>query len=151
MLSVKPVSVSRFGFAFCRYTVTLFLWLAFFTRTREPILAAAVVMALSAVLTVRRAPLIALWNISLQRFFPGQTVMLDEHAMRFAHTLATVMLAATLALLYGGYDHLGRVFLMYIAAFKTIGAVGFCPVSRLYGCLSGQGGCCGLLGRSSHE
>jgi hypothetical protein len=37
-----------------------------------------------------------------------------------------------------------------VAAFgvlKTVSALGFCPASKLYGCVIKEGGCCALTGK----
>ena len=141
----------RGAFAFCRYSVMVLVWAAFFLRSRELVALTAVIMACSALLTVRRAPLVVLYSLTVEKLFPSGTAILDEFGMRFAHLFATVVLGITLLLACVHAAHAALILLFFLAIAKTIHAFGFCPVSKAYACLSRGGSCCGVLKHASCE
>lgn len=147
MFTAKPVTISKGGFRFCRYSMAVLLWAAFFLRMPALVIIGAGAMALSALLTIRYAPLVWLYTQTVDRLFPSPPEILDEHAMRFAHLVATLALCLPLALFYFAQYEIGWRVLGFVAVFKTAGALGYCPVSRMFTCLIGRGGaCCGFLG-----
>lgn len=149
MFTYKPVTVSRGAFRFCRYSVAIMMWIAVIWRIEELVIVCAAIMALSAILTVGRAPLITLYTLTMERIYPTAPEVLDENGMRFAHTVATIFMTLPLALVYSGQEALGWRLLAFVALFKTAGALGFCAVSRLYTCAVTGGTCCQFLkGRS---
>jgi len=143
---IKPVAVPRAAFAFCRWTLAVALWAALLLRQPWLVAVTAVVLGVSALLGVGRAPLVVLWRITLHRVVPTGDVILNEHAMRFAHALGALLAAITYAFLLLA-PPLGRAGLILLVAVKTIGALGFCPAGKLYECVAGGGGCCGVLGK----
>ena len=151
MLPLKPVSVSRGAFAFCRYTVMVLVWAAFLLHSLVLVLVTAIIMALSALLTVRRAPLIVLYSVTLEKLWPSGVAVLDEYGMRFAHLFATIVLFATALLAFLGFHQAAAIVLLLLAVAKTISAFGFCPVSKAYSCLSRGGSCCGIIKSTSCE
>lgn len=145
MIACKPVVVQRNAFHFCRSSLAVALWAALFLRQPWLVVASAVVLGLSAALTVGRAPMIVLYTTTLGRVWSGGTEVLDERAMRFAHTLGGAMCAICVGLIYtwpqGGYG-----FLVAVATLKTVGALGFCSAVRLYGCVNSDT-CCSWIGK----
>jgi len=138
------VKVPRAAFAFCRYTVMVLLWAAFLLRFRELVPAVVVILALSALLGIRRAPLVALYTHTVHRLWPSAEEQVDRCGLRFAHILGTLLGVVCVALLYavGGRVGWGAVFVF--AVLKTISAAGLCPASKLYSCMAG-GQCCAFL------
>lgn len=138
--------VQKKAFAFCRYSVTVLVWVAFaLLVARMPLASAAVlatvflIMASSAALTVRRAPMILLWTHTFGRFVPSEDVVLDIRAMRFSHVLASIL--ALVAAVWVGDQRPGAwVFVLFFALLKTFSAVGFCPAYKLWGCVMSGGG-----------
>lgn len=137
------VLISKGSFIFCRYTIALFIWLAFIFKIKELILVVFVILALSAVLGVNRAPMIVTYNTTLGRIFPSRKELLSKAAMRFAHVLGSVFAILCAAALYGPNEKLGWIFVFILGILKTISAFGFCPASKLYTCTI-SGGCCGI-------
>jgi hypothetical protein len=123
------------------------LWLALFFRRSELVAAVALVLAASAVVGVRRAPLVALWRGTLHRLWPTEDVVLDGNAMRFAHALGAALTTICLVLLLTT-PVAGRAMLAVVALAKTSGALGFCSALKLYGCVNANGGCCALVRRA---
>jgi len=151
MTDSRMVEVPRNAFRFCRWTVALLVWVGVLTHSAAIIVVAGSIMALSAILTVRQAPLISLWRLLVEPHWPSPPEPLDREAMRFAHTVATVALLGPVVLLQAGHVALAWRILTLVAVFKTIGAAGYCPVSRMYGCLRGGGICCRVIRRDSPE
>lgn len=147
MRSCKPVSITRGAFAFCRYTLAILLWVALIMGLKWLVIVTAAILALSALLTVRRAPLVVLYTVTVERLFPSGVEVLDEHAMRFAHTFGVLLLGIALGLLYYPPTvRAGWIFLLLVALAKTVGALGFCAAGRMYTCMANShGSCCGFL------
>jgi len=151
MMPYKPVSVPRGGFAFCRYGVAALLWVGYIWRLEWVIMLATGILAASAALGVGRAPMILLYKWTVEKIRPGRQEVLDEYGMRFAHALGTVLLGIGLLLLHYGPPQMGWTFLFWIAAFKTIGALGFCAASCMYNTLFHGSSCCSFLNRKQCE
>jgi len=149
MTTYKPVEVHKGSFAFCRYSLAAICWVALAIRSPALVIAAAFVMLLSAILRVQRAPLIVLWNVTLEKIKASPIELLDEHAMRFAHVFGFILLAIDSVLLcFRATAAVGWIFLAVIAVAKTIGALGFCAASKMYTCAVGSGGrCCAFWHR----
>lgn len=139
------VIVQEKAFAFCRYSMTVLVWLAFGLliagfRVPSAVVPAAVclIMAASAALTVRRAPMILLWTHTLGRAVASEEVVLNVRAMRFSHVLASIL--ALIATVWVFDQRPGAwLFVLLFALLKTFSAVGFCPAYKLYGCVAGGG------------
>ena len=54
MKACKPVPVSKGAFAFCRYSLAVLLWIAVIWQLKSLVILTAVILLLSALLTVRR-------------------------------------------------------------------------------------------------
>lgn len=141
MSDFKPVSISRAGFAFCRYTVAALAWLALVLQEKWILALIAVIMALSWLLKVEKAPLIALYHITLDRIFAPEMVMVDENGMRFAHAVGAVMSAAAFFLWAFAPPPVAWGFTLLLALMKTMSALGRCSALKLYSCMKG-GNCC---------
>lgn len=141
VITYKPVSVPKYAFAFCRYTIAIFIWLSFILRNPWILVFVGVIMLFSAILKIRRAPLIVLYSQTINRVWRSPQEILNESAMRFAHTLATVLSAICLLFLFVINEHIGWFLVLCFAVIKTISALGFCPASKLYEC-AGNTNCC---------
>lgn len=141
MAGVKPVSISKNAFAFCRYSVAVMIWLAWIFRLKELLLAAFIVLLFSAILKVRRAPMILIYKYTVGKFFPGENVIVDEKGMQFAHSVGAVISGLCLILLYMGYTAAGLMLTFALALLKTSSAFGFCSALKLYSCMN-SGTCC---------
>lgn len=141
MAGVKPVSVSRGAFAFCRYTIAVLLWCSVVFRVKELVLAAFIILTLSVILKVKRAPLILLYTYTVDKLFPTGQVILDEKGIRFAHTVGAVVSFLCLILLYFINPTAGWALTVLLAILKTSAAFGFCSALKLYQCVNG-GTCC---------
>lgn len=154
MIGYAPVAVPRSAFRFCRVSMAALLWAGVLLRSEVLTGIVGLVMLLSAILTVRNAPMVWLYTNTLHRAFPSADDVLDKNAMRFSHAVAAVAILSPLALILlagsAASEPAWRI-LLVVACFKTVGAFGFCPVSRLYGCIAGGGVCCPFLHRKAHD
>lgn len=150
MAKVKTVDVPRDAFRFCRWSLALLMWVGVLTHTVTPIVICWLVMVASAALTVRYAPLMLLWTCTIHRRYPSPPEPLDVAAMRFAHTMASVLIGLPLLLLASGQEPaavLAWRILKVVAVFKTVAAISGCPASKMYACVREGGSCCGWLKR----
>ena len=142
--TIEPVTVRRAAFAFCRWTMALLVWAAWYFNAPTILLLSFCIFAASAVLKVNRAPLVMLYTAGVERFLPSSEVMLDARGMRFAHMLAAGIAGLCLLVLYLGNPAIGWNIVFVFALLKTVSATGFCPATRLYTCMTG-GNCCAFL------
>lgn len=137
------VQVSKGGFAFCRVGVALLIWIGLLFQIKLLIWLSFFILLFSAILTVRYAPMILLWDYTFGFFIKTKKEYLSVKAMRFAHTLGTILAGVSLIFLYSSYEIIGWRIVAVFAVIKTISALGFCPASKLYTCMA-KGGCCSL-------
>lgn len=138
------VTIQNNAFIFCRYTLAILCWLALVFRDQAIWLLGAVfvIMTISVILKVDRAPLVWLWTNTLGRSIPSKDVVLDVAGMRFAHTLAAVLALVAISLIWRGSPIAWWV-VAALALLKTMSAVSACPAYKLYGCvIRGGGSCC---------
>jgi hypothetical protein len=142
MRKIQPISISSGGFNTCKYSVAVILIAAILLPQYRITLVAlsTVILTLSALLGVEKAPMILLFDWSLGRIFKTKSVMLDRKGMRFAHSLGAVLNAVTLLFLIL-FPTVGFVLLMLTAALKTVSAVGYCSGLKLYQCMNNDT-CC---------
>lgn len=141
MAGFRAVSVSRGAYAFCRYTIASSLWLAVILRSKELVAAVFVILTLSAILKVKRAPLILLYTYSIDKIFPSGSVILDENGIRFAHMVGAYVSLICLILLYFFNPISGWILTIFLAILKTSAAFGYCSALKVYQCMNG-GNCC---------
>ncbi|MEQ8154621.1 MAG: DUF4395 family protein [Clostridiaceae bacterium] len=141
MAEFKPASISKAAYAFCRYTVAVIFWLAIILNMKEFVLAGFIILLLSAILKVRRAPLIVLYTYTINRIFPSENVIVDEKGIRFAHSFGSAVSLICLLMLYFGNSAVGWGLTVFLAVLKTSAAFGFCSALKLYTCMN-SGTCC---------
>lgn len=141
MTEFKAVSISRNGFAFCRYTLAVLLWCAVLFKMQSFVLAAFVILLLSALLKVQRAPLIWLYTQTIDRVYPSKREIVNEKGLHFAHMLGTAFAGMCLLLLFFGNESAGWIVTFCFAIMKTFSALGYCSGLKLYDCMH-SGNCC---------
>jgi hypothetical protein len=144
MVKYKPVSVSKAAFIFCKSTIAVLLWIAFLFRIKWLIIVTFLLLALSAILKIKRAPLIVLYTYTVNKIFKSKDEVLDEYGMRFSHTFGATINLIALIFLYYINTLIGWGIVFFLAIAKTAGALGFCTGLKLYECMS-KGGCCSFL------
>jgi len=137
--------VTRNELYFCRIGVALIIWAAVILKSLPLLAIAGAILALSAILSVLRAPMILAYRYSFGRIRPGQPVLVDVAAYRFAHSLGTLMACIAIALTFTRF---GWGFALFFAIIKSVSAAGFCPAAKLFTCMR-NGGCCALSRKAS--
>lgn len=142
---MENVTLQENAFIFCRYTVALMVWAALIFKSAYLLVAVLVILVLSALLKVHRAPLVWLYTVTLGRVIKSKDVVLDVRGMRVAHTLGAALALASLSLVLRD-SPIAWYFVGGFALLKAASAVGLCPAYKLYGCMV-KGGCCALTGK----
>ena len=145
MVKLKPVSIPNGAFIFCRYTIAVLLWTTLIFHLKWLVLVVFLILSFSALLKIKRAPLIVLYSYTVNLLIKSKEVMLDENAMRFMHTLAALLALICIVLLYFVNDLAGWIFLLMFATLKTVSALGYCPATKLYSCVLSSGSCCAFI------
>lgn len=141
MAQFKPVSISKGGFAFCRTVIALLLWIGVIFQAKEFVVAVFIIMLLSAILKVEKAPLIMLYKYTIGRFKKDETVIVDEKGIYVSHLVGAIFALVCVVLLYSGLTTIGWGVTIIFAILQTSGAFGFCSVLKLYNCMN-NGTCC---------
>lgn len=147
-MNQQITSVKSAEFAFCRYSVAVLVWLSIIFASKEMVLVVFIILFLSAIFTVKYAPMILLWRYTFGLVIKSKNEILNVKAMRFAHSIGTVLAGICLLFLCFGNPFIGWGFVWFLAIMKTISALGVCPASKLYVCMQ-NGGCCALSGRKN--
>lgn len=144
--------IPRDAFRFCRYSMAVLMWWGVLAHLLAPIALVWAIMASSVLLTIRRSPLIVLWTRTVHRWRPSPYEELSVGAMRFSHTLATVLIGLPLLVLLAWPEARGAWAVLWaMAIMKTISAVYACPASKMYTCLLSGGQCCSFLRRGEEK
>lgn len=145
----KLVTVPHGAFNFCKWSVSIMLLIALFLRLPWLVAVVFAILALSALLKIKRAPLIWLYSKTIEKAFPSKSEVLDENAMRFAHTLGAFLAICALGLLSIN-STAGWIFVFFFAIAKTAGALGYCAAQKLFGCITNSNSktCCKILKRN---
>ncbi len=140
------VKVPKASFNFCRYAIALLVWATFILKIKWLLFVVFFLMILSALFTVKWAPLILLYSNTIGRFFKSGDEFLSVSSMRFAHSLCSTLSVVCLLVLYFGNEFVGWILVGMFAILKTISAIGLCPAAKLYSCATNKGGsCCSFL------
>lgn len=146
MRKYKPVAIPSAAFAFCRYSMALLVWLSFILRIKGLLFIIFIIFLASAILKIRRAPMIVLYSVTFNKIIKSREEILDETAMRFAHIMGSSLSFICLLLLYGVSEKAGWYAVLIFGLLKSISAFGFCPASKLYECAMDDK-CCAFLKR----
>ena len=148
MTKYQMATVPKKGFAFCRYTIALLLWITvilLFFNIKWMIFIPFVIMALSGILTVKRAPLIMLYKVLFDRDGKGETDVLNVSSIRFSHYVGSFFCIIIILFLYIlKIDIVAYIFLGIFTILQTIAAFGYCSAQKLYECLVLGKNCCNL-------
>ena len=144
MTKYKPVSIQKNAFAFCRYGVAVLVWVSLVLHSKWLLAIVFLIMALSYLLKVERAPFIVLYKYTIGKIINSKEEILNEHAMRFAHLMGSILSFVCLIFVYFISAPIGWVLVSCLAVLKTISAFGLCPASKLYECM-GNKTCCAFI------
>ena len=148
MAKYQMAVVSKKGFAFCRYTIAGLLWLTvilLFFNIKWMIFIPFGIMFLSGVLTVKKAPLIMLYNLLFDRNKTSETDVLNVSSIRFSHFVGSIFSLIIILFLYVfKIDIIAYIFLGILTVLQTIAAFGYCSAQKLYECIVLGKNCCNL-------
>ena len=148
MKSTQMAIVPKKGFAFCRWTICILIWITcilMFFNIKWFIFIPFAIMVLSGILTVKRAPLIMLYKVLFDRDNTKETDVLNVNSIRFAHFVGSLFcLCIVLALYVFKVNIVAYIFLGVLAIMQTIAAFGYCSAQKLYECLVLGNNCCNL-------
>ena len=148
MTKYQMATVPKKGFAFCRYTIAILLWITdilLFFNIKWMIFIPFGIMLLSGILTVRRAPLIMLYKVLFDRKGKGETDVLNVSSIRFSHYVGSFFCLIIILFLYiFKIDLVAYIFLGILTVLQTIAALGYCSAQKLYECLVLGKNCCNL-------
>lgn len=121
------------AFRFCKITVTSMVWLAFAFKSYILLMLVFIILILSAILKIKKAPMIILYSNSIERLFPSRQIDVNESGLRFAHILGAI-LSATCLIITLFFPVIGWWYVLGFSILKTISMIGFCPGEALYSC-----------------
>ncbi len=149
MIFHHPVSISNKSFIFCRWGLSILVWLCFFLKIKMLMYISFFLLLFSAILTIKYAPMIRLFSLFEYLFnIKKKMIMLDKKGMRFAHSLGALMSGVCSVLLYIDFKFAWSCVFMF-AIIKSISAFGICPGEKLYNCIN-DGNCCSFI-RQKHQ
>ncbi|MCL1793868.1 MAG: DUF4395 family protein [Oscillospiraceae bacterium] len=141
MARFEPAEISKGSFAFCRIVVAGLLWLSIVLQTKWLVGAVFLIMALSAIFKVEKAPLILLYKYTADKIRPSGKVIVDKKGIFFSHLVGAIFSVVCLALLCFANQIAAWVATGLFAALQTSAACGFCSALKLYSCMT-NGTCC---------
>ncbi len=141
MAQFKPATISKGGFGFCRIVVAGLLWVAVVFRLELPVLAVFLIMLLSAIFKVEKAPLILLYKYTVEKIKPGKRVIVDEKGIYISHLVGALFSIICLLLLHFANPIIAWIVTGIFAILQTSAACGFCSALKLYTCMT-SGNCC---------
>ena len=103
MKSTQMAIVPKKAFAFCRFTICILFWLTailLFFDIKWMIFVPFIIMLLSGILTVRRAPLIVLYKVLFDRKKKAETDVLNVNSIRFSHYVGATFSLIVILFLY---------------------------------------------------
>ena len=148
MKSTQMAIVPKKAFAFCRFMICILFWVSsilLFFGIKWMIFIPFIIMLLSAILTVKRAPLILLYKLLFDRNGKGETDVLNVNSIRFSHYVGAVFSLIVILFLYLFRINLvAYIFIGILTFLQTIAAFGYCSAQKLYECLILGNNCCNL-------
>ncbi|HBG60931.1 MAG: hypothetical protein A2Y03_10705 [Omnitrophica WOR_2 bacterium GWF2_38_59] len=149
MFKHKLVEVPSAAFNFCRITVAILVWISFFFRSKEMVLFIFLIFLFSAILKIRKAPMVFLYTNTINKIKKSKDIILDEYALAFAHSLGAIFSFIALICFYFFNPKAGWMIIFLLALLKTSGACGFCSALKLYGCMSSNNCCSFIKGKKN--
>ena len=146
MKEIQMAVVPKKAFAFCRFTICILFWITsflLFYGIKWMIFIPFIIMLVSGMLTVRRAPLILLYNFLFNRDNKAETDILNVNSIRFAHYVGSAFSLVVILFFYVfNLDLVGYIFVGILTVLQTIAAFGYCSAQKLYECLVLGRNCC---------
>ncbi len=147
MIPIKMVGVPSKAFKFCSGTLLFLFLMALLWQSKEWVWVGFVLLVLSSILRIQKAPLILLYQLTFGRFLKSEEIYFDEHAIFFAHLFATILSGGALILLYFVNELVGWGVVGILILAKTSAFFGYCGAAKLYSCLNSDNRQCCRFGR----
>ncbi|MDL2235806.1 DUF4395 family protein [Christensenellaceae bacterium OttesenSCG-928-L17] len=136
----KPAKITKGSFAFCRITIASLIILAILFQNIWFLVAETILMLLSAIFKVERAPLILLWRYTVEKIKPGKPEIVDERGIFVSHLVAVCFSCLCISLVLIN-PIIGWITTGIFAILQISAACGFCSALKLYTCMN-NGTCC---------
>lgn len=143
MCNFKPVAVSKGGFVFCRYTISVLVWASLLLKNKWILVCVFTIMILSYILKIQKSPLVFLYTNTIDKIKSSGTEMLDERGMRFAHAIGAIMSGLGIIIWTFASWKITFIYMLFLAIMKTSAAIGRCSALKLYSCIHNDN-CCNL-------
>ncbi len=141
MAQFKPATISKGSFAFCRIVVAVLLWIGVIFRLEWPLVLVFIIMLLSAILKVEKAPLILLYKNTVEKFKSSENIIVDEKGIYVSHLVGAIFSIICMLLLRFTNPFVAWIVIGVFAVLQTSAACGFCSALKLYTCMT-SGNCC---------
>ncbi len=151
MKEIRPVTVRKNAFGFCKYSMALLLWLGLGLQNIILVIVVFGLLLMSAILKVEKAPLVLIYSLSIERLRPSNDIMVDQNAVYFAHLVGCIIAGVAVFLNLLGYGFLAWIVVGVLAILKTSGAFGKCGAMKLYACMNNPNGTCCRFGSKLKE
>lgn len=139
MKPFMPARITKGSFHCCRISVAVLVWAGIITRNVWFLYATAFILGLSALLKVKKAPMVWLYMQTLERLWPTERITVDENALFFAHTVGFIFTVVCIGLI--SLHPAGWWVTIGLGVLKLSGACGYCSALKLYSCMSSDD-CC---------
>jgi hypothetical protein len=129
---MSPSSIPKKALLFCKITVLLILILALALRIKLLAIVAFLIFLFSAILGIKKAPLIALYQSTLAKVMKSKEELVYVPELRFAHILGSIISFISILYLYFIDEQIGWIILFIMAVLKIGDCFGFCLSAKLY-------------------
>lgn len=147
MKGYKPIRISSNSFNFCKFTIAILLWTALIFQLKILLFLCFVILLLSAIFRVEKAPLVFLYRHTIEKIFPSKEIIIDENGVFFAHIIGTIFAGISLFVIVFINSLAGWIIVGVLAVLKTSGAFGRCGAMKLYDCMNNPNGKCCRVGK----
>ena len=129
------IKVNKNAMIFCRVVFAIILWIAFFLKFEWLVILSMFLMLFNVLLTLQFAPLIILYNKFLSRFEKKRkTELINIALIQIIHFIVFLVHLVAFVFIHFFNLKIGFIIIFFLALSKTIGALGFCPISKITNC-----------------
>ncbi|XMB86783.1 DUF4395 family protein [Mycoplasmatota bacterium WC44] len=143
-MGLQMTTIDKNATMFCKVTTALLLWISLIFSNKFILIFIGVILLLSALLKIKKAPLVVLYNVSFGLFIKKKIGVVNVKSIRFSHIIATIFIVLTLVLMYFNLNLISHIVLTIFTLLQTTAIFGYCSAQKLYECLILNQNCCGL-------
>ncbi|MDD2376694.1 MAG: DUF4395 family protein [Clostridia bacterium] len=138
----KMVNVNKKSVAFCRFSIAIMFWIIGITGAKILLVIPFIIMILSGILGVSKAPLVIVGNILFKK---KDVEVVNVQSIKFAHYTGSIMTAIAIIFFYiFKIDIVGWIITWIMIVLQTIAAFGYCSAQKLFECIILGNNCCKL-------